>query len=291
MLSSDLVNKYSRFIFIGKEKRFVSPEDVYMAATLSQSEVLRDLRLLQDVTTIVFPSVEQCQRQSRVISTITGTTTVTVTTTEVHGYQTGEEYVIQGVLGITGVNGRKTITVTTPTAFTLNGTTGSGTYTSGGTVYPLINSLVDLVGGRQMSPNNFPMTKVDYDQVNNDREDFGDTSPAETVFRMYQLETDPITIGVQGTPDSTIKVEARFYRVPLPNEDVSDVVNPIVPDKYKRLMELGTLCYIYEDMDDMEAIDLATKQRVLFEKEKMRVQGSVAKARIRGNATPRGLKW
>jgi hypothetical protein len=291
MLSADLVNKYSRFIFLGKEKKFVSPEEVYMASSLAQSEILRDLRLLQDKTTIIFPSVETCQRQPRIVSTIAGTTTVTVTTTVAHGYQTGEEYIIYGVLGITGVNGRWTITVTSTTAFTLNGATGASTYTSGGTVYPLINSIVDLIGGRQTSPNDFPMTRVDYDQVNNDREEFGTSSPADSVFRMYQLETDPITIGVQGTPDSTVNVETRFYRVPLPNEDISDVINPIVPDKYKRLLELGTLCYIYEDMDDMEAITLAEKQRTLFEREKQRVQGSVMKSRIRGNAVPRGLNW
>ena len=291
MLSADLVNKYSRFLFLGKEKKFVSPEEVYMAASLCQSELLRDLRLLQDKTTIIFPSVETCQRQSRIVSTIAGTTTVTVTTTEAHGYQTGEEYIIYGVLGLTGANGRFTITITGTTTFTLNGATGSGTYTSGGTVYPLINSIVDLIGGRQTSPNDFPMTRVDYDQVNNDREEFGVSSPADSVFRIYQLETDPITIGLQGTPDSTINVETRFYRVPLPNEDVSDVINPIVPDKYKRLLELGTLCYIYEDMDDMEAIPLAEKQRTLFEREKQRVQGSVMKSRIRGNAVPRSLNW
>lgn len=291
MLSADLVSKFSKYTFIGKSKKLISELDVYMAASLCQTEILRDLRLLQDKTTLVFPAIETCQRQPRAISAIIGTTTVSITTTIAHGYQTGEEYIIPSGMGYTGISGRRTITVTGTTTFTLNSTTGVGTYTSGGTVYPLINSIVDLIGGRQTSPNDFPMTKVDYDQVNNDREDFGASSPAETVFRIYQLETDPITIGLQGTPDSTINVEARFYRVPLPNEDVSDVVNPIVPDKHKRLMELGTLCYIFEDMDDMEAIDLATKQRVLFEREKARVQGSVMKFRIRGNATPRGLKW
>jgi hypothetical protein len=291
MLSADLVAKYARLIFVGEKKKLVSPEDVFMSASLAQNEILRDLRLLQDRTTLIFPSVETCQRQPMAISNISGTTTVTITTSTAHGYQTGEEYVIPSGLGYTGISGRRTITVTGLTTFTLNNTIGAGTYTSGGTVYPLINSLVDLIGGRQTSPNDFPLTKVDYDQVNFDREEFGASSSAETVFRLYQLETDPITIGLQGTPNSTVNVEARFYRVPLPSEDVSDVINPIVPDKYKRLMELGTLCYIYEDMDDMEAIQLAAKQRVLFEREKQRNQVSVMKSRIRGNAVPRGLRW
>jgi hypothetical protein len=292
MQSSDLVSKFSKMRFIGKQKKFTSAEDVYNAASIAQAEILRDLKVLQDKTNIVFPAAtETCVRQSRTVSTITGITTVEVTTTEAHGYQTGEEYIIQGVLGITGVNGRRTITVTSTTKFTLNGATGSGSYTSGGTIYPLINSITDLISSRQVSPNTFLMTKVDYDEVNNDREEFGTSSPTDSVFRVYQLETDPPTIGVQGTPSANVTLESRFYRIPLPNEDISDTVNPIVPDKYRRAMELGTLCYIYEDMDDNEAVDLAEKQRILFDREKMRIIGSVAKSRLRSNAIPKRMNW
>ena len=300
MLSSDLVAKYARYVYVGKQKKLVSPVDVYIAASLAQNEILRDLRLLQDKTTLVFSS-EQVQRQPRTISNITGITTVIITTSESHGYKTGEEVVIPSGMGYTGISGRRTITVTSTTTFTLNSTTGSGTFTTGATVYPLINGMVDLVSGRQLSPNDFPMTKVDYDQVNQDREDFSSDNSGETVFRIYQLETDPMTIGVQGVPITNVNIEVRFYRVPLPCEDVSDTINPIVPDKYRRLMELGTQCYIFEDMDDEEiivpmgrsarAMSMADKQRAIFDREKQRVLGSVVKSRIRANAVPRGIKW
>ena len=292
MLSSDLVSKFSKYMFLGKQKKFISEQDVYMAASLAQAEILRDLKVLQDKTTIVFPALtEQCVRQSRTVSTITGTTTVIVTTVETHGYQTGEEVIIQGALGITGVNGRWTITVTGLKTFTLNSAVGTGAYTTGGTIYPIINGAIDLIAGRQTSPNDIPMTKVDYDQVNQDRDEFGTSSSNDAVFRMYQLETDPITIGVQGVPMSPVKIEMRFFRVPLPNEDISDTVNPIIPDKYRRVMELGTLCYIYEDVDDIEGIQLSEKQRTIFDREKQRVLGSVAKSRIRTNSQPTRLKW
>ena len=300
MLSSDLVAKYAGYIYLGKQKILVSPEDVYIASSLAQSEIIRDLRLLQDKTTIVFPSVEQSQRLPVAISNITGTTTVTVTTSVVHGYQTGEEVIMPSGLGYTGISGRRTITVTGTSAFTLNSTTGSGTYTSGGTVYPLISGLIDLVGGRQTSPNDILMTKVDYDQVNQDREDFVDGS-VDTVFRIYQLETEPMTLGLQGVPSTSVSVEVRFYRVPTPNEDISSTVNPILADKYKRLLEVGTLCYIYEDLFDQElvmpmgrsthAFSLSDKQRAVFDREKQRVQGSIMKSRIRTNSQPRGIRW
>ena len=58
MLSVDLVDKYDKYMFVGKQQKLVSPEDVYIAATSAQMEILRDLCILEDKTTIVFPSTE-----------------------------------------------------------------------------------------------------------------------------------------------------------------------------------------------------------------------------------------
>ncbi len=51
-----------------------------------------------------------------------------------HNLSTGLQVVISGVQGNTAANGRFTITVTDSTHFTLNGTSGNGNYTGGGTV-------------------------------------------------------------------------------------------------------------------------------------------------------------
>jgi hypothetical protein len=67
------------------------------------------------------------------VSNVTGTSTVTVTTSTNHGYATGDVVTISGVQSYTGANGMFTITRTSATQFTLNSATGSGTYTSGGT--------------------------------------------------------------------------------------------------------------------------------------------------------------
>lgn len=51
-----------------------------------------------------------------------------------HGYTTGDWVEISGALGIPELNGRQKITVTSVDTFTLDGTIGTGTWTSGGTV-------------------------------------------------------------------------------------------------------------------------------------------------------------
>jgi hypothetical protein len=57
-----------------------------------------------------------------------------VTTTVAHGWTDGEKVLIENVAGNTAANGTWIITRVDDTNFTLNGSTGSGTYTSGGIV-------------------------------------------------------------------------------------------------------------------------------------------------------------
>lgn len=74
------------------------------------------------------------------VSTVSGTTTVTVTTTANHGLGTADVVTISGVAGFSGANGTWTITRTGATTFTLDGATGSGSYTSGGKVQRLLGT-------------------------------------------------------------------------------------------------------------------------------------------------------
>jgi hypothetical protein len=63
-----------------------------------------------------------------------GVSPIQVTTTTTNALTTGQTVVISGVVGNTAANGTFVITVINNTTFTLNGTTGNGTYVSGGTV-------------------------------------------------------------------------------------------------------------------------------------------------------------
>ena len=69
--------------------------------------------------------------------TVTGAlnaTPIAITTLTPHGLQTGAQVAISGVQGNTAANGLFTIMATGPTAFTLNGSSGNGSWTAGGIV-------------------------------------------------------------------------------------------------------------------------------------------------------------
>lgn len=110
--------------------------------------------------------------QESEVGTITGATNASpiVVTITAHGYETGDQATISGVLGNTAANGNWTITVINANTFSLNGSTGNGSYTSGGTcVIRRIGSKCSLIavwGGRIVlsglgtDPNNIFMSAV-----------------------------------------------------------------------------------------------------------------------------------
>jgi len=70
----------------------------------------------------------------RVISNATYATPIQVTTTAAHGWESGEKVVVESVGGNTAANATWIITKVDDTNFTLNGSVGNATYTSGGIV-------------------------------------------------------------------------------------------------------------------------------------------------------------
>ena len=76
------------------------------------------------------------------VTAATNASPIQITTAVPHGIAGNNAPVsITGVLGNTAANGNFLVTVINSTTFTLNGTTGSGTYTSGGTVTVQANSM------------------------------------------------------------------------------------------------------------------------------------------------------
>jgi hypothetical protein len=90
------------------------------------------------------------QVTSTSINTATNTTPIqiTINLSAVSYYDTGQRVTISGVNGNTAANGTWTITRVGAGIFTLNGSSGNGNYTSGGTV-----SRVGYTGGDDVSPN------------------------------------------------------------------------------------------------------------------------------------------
>jgi hypothetical protein len=66
----------------------------------------------------------------------TNTSPIEIATPVPHGLAGGDTVVIKGVAGNTAANGWWTITVRTPTTFTLEGSDGNGDYAGGGSVFP-----------------------------------------------------------------------------------------------------------------------------------------------------------
>jgi hypothetical protein len=90
------------------------------------------------------------------VTGITNANPGVVTTNIAHGLTTGTVVTITGTTGISGINGVPfTITVMTPYKFSLNGhnTTGSGAWTSGGTVSPNVRN-------QSVSISDYPNTYV-----------------------------------------------------------------------------------------------------------------------------------
>lgn len=68
------------------------------------------------------------------VTAATNASPITITTDSAHSLSNGSTVWISNVLGNTAANGRWTISVVDPTHFRLNGSSGSGNYTSGGVV-------------------------------------------------------------------------------------------------------------------------------------------------------------
>ena len=67
------------------------------------------------------------------VSDAANATPIVITTTAAHNLSTGQKVVISGVGGNTNANGTFTITKVDATSFSLDGSSGNGAYTSGGT--------------------------------------------------------------------------------------------------------------------------------------------------------------
>ena len=70
---------------------------------------------------------------SKTVNGATNASPIVISTTTAHLFATGDRVTIAGAGGNTAANGAWTITKTTSTAFSLNGSTGNGAWTSGGT--------------------------------------------------------------------------------------------------------------------------------------------------------------
>src|ERR1035437_7897088 len=93
------------------------------------------------------------------VSGATNATPIVITTTANHNIVTGNTVSIASVSGNTAANGAWTVTVVSPTTFSLNTSVGNGVYTSGGTVF------VDTLAGILINQHITALTGTNYISV------------------------------------------------------------------------------------------------------------------------------
>lgn len=86
-----------------------------------------------------------------ILSVTASSTLIKIATNGVHGLDTGDKVIIAGVNGTTEANGFWTITVTSTTEFTLDGSVHANVWENGGAVYDGVSYAV-LCGSAPASP-------------------------------------------------------------------------------------------------------------------------------------------
>jgi hypothetical protein len=256
---------------------------IYLAGTFAQKEILNELKLLEQVGNLVLVSgQERYQFPPIAITGGTATTPIQLTITG-HLFNTGDTVVITGVSGLTGANGKwSTITKVDANTISLDGSIGGGTYTAAtGIAYHILSAAGDVKMIRKTGSATGRIPEISLVQSETERADFGSlNSDASQVGGHYVIYDDPLILGFRGTPGATIPTELIIYRIPLPSEDISATVNPILPAQYDKLLYRATLYHVFDLMDDPSSEEVQALALSKYEQEKQRVREMVGDNRL-----------
>jgi hypothetical protein len=244
MTSDQLAGVLSGYKSIGGVKHQFTPDEVYFAASLAQNEILSEKRLLERTVRLAlvdgqaeyqFPpaTIENAYTESPIRLKLTG-----------HSFNTNDEVVVAGALGMTEANGRYYATKVDADHISLQGTTGTTAWTGGGTVYHALHSALEIKAGgiRKVSDADGTLygtltkkSQAEFEQV---RQEFQALDTPAVIYFMEEY-TDPLTIKVMGTPPGDILTEVSFYSKALPSEDITETVSPMLPTQYDQALIAG----------------------------------------------------
>ena len=275
-----------------------SPEDVYRAGTLAQDIILRKLLLRE--ATIQLALVAEQERYTFPVATVTGTVAGTPArlTLTGHVFHTGDEVYVASVGGTTGVNGIRTVTKVDANTISLDGTTGTGAWTSGGKVYHRLYSAafippegIRLISGDDSGRVLTKKTQVDVDML---RTELGEGDGGMLYF--WEEVRMPAAIGIINVPAADCLAKVHAYFGALPCEALSETVDPLVPDNFEmdRLLIIGARALMYEKLalknikaagDAKAASDMFGASLRLYSK------SSGASHRAESNDPGEGIRW
>lgn len=280
MTSAELSSLFSGVRWAGDEKVAVDPDEVYYAATQAQKEILARTTYLEGKGQLAF--IANQDTYTFPVQTITGVAVVAGTvqvTMTAHPYNTNDEAYFWGILGSVEANGRFKLTKVTANIVSLNGLTTCTTYVSGGqSVHILAGAKKFLDSGiRLLSDTSGNLTwtleKKTKAWVELQRNLFGvNAQPAaptpnnQSVICFYEEYTDPITLGLLGTPQTAIIAEPIFYRKHVDGyDDISATVNPILPSMFDMVLKTGTYFHLFKFRPEKGATAEAGKWMQEFE--------------------------
>lgn len=252
----------------GKKYQF-DPEHIYYAGTFAQEDILSEAKLLHGTSRLALVTGQElyCFVPVLVAGAIVtpGGTTVRLVTAG-HVFHTGDQVVVNGVLGTTEANGRWTATCPDQTNIDLDGSTFANAWISGGTVYHALAGVLEIKNGgiRKVSSAGTALTgtisKRSKAELELYREEFGVSSGASEVIYYCEEYTNPLTLWLQGVPSVDILTEVSYFRRPIPDvENLSDTVNPILPAQYDAVLIAATKYFMWLFQDGKEAQEEMTR--------------------------------
>lgn len=251
MTTSELIDRVQNYKIFKQDKISFNPDEIYTPANDAQNFLLTSLRMVEGKGYLGLAAEQETyQFSTKTISGATNASPIVITTTEDHGYNTGDTVIIDSVAGNTAANGTFQITSISDTTFSLDGSTGNGAYTSGGYSYHTLQRAFEVFQAKKTGSYYGYLIKKDIDVIEQDREQFGDTSAPDEVQRYYESFQENYLFGVQGIPNAAMTLQLSYYRLPLSFERIADGVNPILPALADRALYYGTVKYLLEDMDE-----------------------------------------
>ena len=259
MRSSELVNLISGNLAVKDVKIKITPQEVYAAGSLAQQDILNYARPIERTGYLsLVVGQDRYQFEEVAISGVTEGAPATITSNN-HPFHTGDTVTIFGVIGISGVNGRRQITKVDANSFTLDNSTGTGTYTSGGYAYHDLMSML-VLKGCYYSTSPFGELKVLSKgklEAHRMKVEYGGSTTSDLI-EVTQVYDKTMMLQFRGTPTEDRIMELLYDRSMMPSDELSLTVDPILPYLvYDVILIEGTKYHLLNMKNESAAKDVA----------------------------------
>lgn len=172
-------------------------------------------------------------------------------------------------------------------------TANQDVYRSTDTGWDFLTRLVRFKGGYINDGSLTPITPVEKQWVDGERFKIARGTTMPSPRWIYIIDTDPLSVGFWGTPLTAQPLYLSFIRGhDFQNDEISDAKNPVVPDRYRELLVLGTMAKYLEykstfERDNVAIVNAAKVAMEKYQQKKISVNrtGHRADPSLQRNAT------